>query len=449
MTPPILTEHRDLTRRGVEALAEQDPELHRLLEGELRQQSSTLAMVAYASLADPSVLACGAAALSNVTAEGYPGRRYHPGCTWLDGVEELAVERAKTVFGASYVNVQPHSCSSANLAVLFGLLRPGDPILGLHLDSGGHLTHGSRASVVGNYFDAAGYTVDAAGLLDLDQVRDLALRHRPKLIVAGASAYPRAFDYARFREIADEVGAYLLADISHIAGLIAGDVLPSPIDHAHITTTSTYKQLGGPRGGLIMMGRDHDAPVPGSKQTLAQLLQRGVFPRSQGTLNPGAIAAKARALDLVGRAEFAALARLVAADARALAAALVDREYRILTGGTDTHMVLADVSASGLSGAVAERALERCGILANRNRIPEDTRPPTVTSGLRFGTNILAQRGFRPEEMDGCAELVHQVLRGVIAHGDEDFLLDEVVQRSAEQAVADACAVHPIPGYAA
>ncbi len=447
MTPPLITEYRDLTQRGVEALAVQDPELHRLLEGELHQQSSTLAMVAYTSLADPSVLACGASALSNVTAEGYPGRRYHPGCTWLDGVEELAIERAKSVFGAEYVNVQPHSCSSANLAVLFSLLRPGDPILGMHLDSGGHLTHGSRASVVGDYFDAKSYTVDADGLIDLDRVRDLALRHRPKLIVAGASAYPRAFDYARFRAIADEVGAYLLADISHIAGLIAGGVLSSPIDHAHITTTSTYKQLGGPRGGLIMMGRDHNATAPRTRGTLTQLLQRGVFPRSQGTVNPGAVAAKARALDLVGRAEFASLARLIAADASSLATALATRGYRILTGGTDTHMVVADVSTSGLSGAIAERALEQCGILANRNRIPGDTRPPMVTSGLRFGTNILAQRGFRPPEMDRCADVVQTVLDGVIANGDEVFLLDSAVQHDVERTVAQLCTGHPVPGY--
>ncbi|WP_084964066.1 serine hydroxymethyltransferase [Thermoactinospora rubra] len=433
----------ELTARAARALPETDPVLYALLDAEVRYQNDTLAMVAHASLADPSVLACGAAALSNVTAEGYPGDRYHPGCAWLDEVESLAVDRAKAAFRARYANVQPHSCSSANLAVLFALLRPGDPVLGLDLDAGGHLTHGSPASVVGRYFTPVAYGVGPGGLIDYDQVRDLALRHRPKVLIAGASAYPRTLDYAAFRAIADEAGAYLLADISHIAGLVAGGVHPSPIDHAHITTTSTYKQLGGPRGGLILMGRDSE-----SRQDLVKLMQRAVFPRSQGTLNPAGVAAKARALDLVARPEFAALARRIAADAAALADALAGNGHRVVTGGTDTHMVLLDLSGHGLTGAAAEQALESCGILANRNRVPGDRLPARVTSGLRLGTNILAQRGLTPEDMHRCADLVCRVLKATKALPGTGFEVDPGVRAQVSAEVADLCAAFPISAYA-
>jgi glycine hydroxymethyltransferase len=442
-----LAAHRRLVDEGWHILADDDPELHALLAADLARQSATLPMVAHASSADPSVLACGSAALSNVTAEGYPGGRFHPGCTWLDRVERLAIERAKAAFGARYANVQPHSCSSANLAVLVSLLQPGDPVLGLHLDAGGHLTHGARASVTGTYFAAHSYGLGDDGRIDLADVLAQATTHRPKVIIVGASSYPRTIDYAAFRHVADKVGAYLLADISHVAGLVAAGVHPNPIDVAHVTTTSTYKQLGGPRGGLILMGRDADAASPDGRCTLRQLFQRGVFPRSQGSLNPGAIAAKARALELVLRPEFRELARLIAADARALAAAFAARGLHILNGGTDTHMVLVDLTATGLSGLVAERALEACGILANRNRIPGDTRPPRVASGLRFGTNMLAQRGFQPDDMDRCADLVVRVLDAVAPVDDEAFRLDPAVRDRVERAVARLVADHPIPGY--
>ncbi|MCD0447753.1 serine hydroxymethyltransferase [Actinocorallia sp. API 0066] len=431
------------TALAARELATEDPELTTLLDAELTAQRDTLAMVAYASLAAPSVLACGAAALANLTAEGYPGKRYHPGCARLDDVERLAVERAKTAFGARYANVQPHSCSSANLAVLFALLSPGDTLLGMDLDSGGHLTHGSPASVTGRHFRALAYRLGPDGLLDYDHVRDLAKRHEPKVIVAGASAYPRAFDYVVFREIADEVGAYLLADISHIAGLVAGGILPSPIDHAHITTTSTYKQLGGPRGGLILSGAEHLTAGPGGVP-LARLLDRAVFPASQGTLNPAGVAAKARALDLVTRPSFRALAERIALDARALAAALARRGWEPLTGGTDTHMVIVDVAARGLTGGAAETALESAGILANRNRIAADSGVPGQTSGLRFGTNILAQRGLSPSDMDACADLADRVL-GALRPPSSALPAD--VLRAVRRDVADLCARFPIPGY--
>ncbi|WP_235990413.1 serine hydroxymethyltransferase [Streptomyces ureilyticus] len=449
LSPDItrMGEHAAVLTEGNRQLRLHDPALTELLDQEVAYQRDTLAMVAYASLADPSVLSAAGSVLGNVTVEGYVKSRYHPGTAAFDGVEELAVERAKAAFGAMYANVQPHSCSSANMSVLFSLLRPGDTILGLDLDAGGHLTHGSSASVTGRYFQALRYGLDAQGIIDYDQVADLARRHRPKLIIAGASAYPRTIDYARFRAVADEVGAYLLADISHIAGLVAAGQHPSPIDLAHITTTSTYKQLGGPRGGLILIGRDWDTLGPDGKTALATLMQRGVFPRSQGTPSPSAIAAKARALDLVTQPAFKELGARIASNARALSTSLARLGHHVLTGGTDNHMVLLDVSRSGLTGLVAEEALESCGILANKNRIPGDTKSPLIASGLRLGTNILSQRGMGTPEMEICAELVDSVLTNVTAVGDREYRLDAGVRRAAQDAVADLCHRFPVDGY--
>ena len=434
---------------GMRRLAESDPELYGLLEQDLRTQSGTLAMIAATSIAPPEVLACAATPLSNITAEGYPGRRFHAGTGDLDEIERLAVERAKELFGARYANVQPHSGSAANLCVYFGLLSPGDTILGLDLDSGGHLTHGSPASVVGRWFDAVGYGLDEYGYIDYDQVRDLARRHRPRLIVCGASAYPRTIDFRRFREIADEAGAYLLADISHISGLVAAGEHPSPVDHAHITTTSTYKQLSGPRGGLILMGRDADEPAPDGRGTLMGLLQRAVFPMGQGTPNPAAIAAKARAFAGAAAPEFKALARRIVVDAHVLADCLGGQGYRVLTGGTDNHMVIIDVLSTGLTGTVAEQALESCGIVVNKNRIPGDTMPAQVASGLRLGTNTLALRGLGPTEMPYCAELLDTVLHAVEPTGDRTFELPALVRRRVRAAVGELCDAYPIPAYAA
>jgi glycine hydroxymethyltransferase len=432
---------------GTRLLAAEDPELAVLLDQELAYQQGTLAVVAHASLAHPSVLATAGSVLSNVTAEGYPGRRYHPGADRFDAIERIAVARAKAAFGARYANVQPHSCSTANQVVLFSLLTPGDTILGLQLDAGGHLTHGATSSVTGQAFHSIHYGLDEDDRIVYQQVADLAAEHRPKLIIAGASAYPREIDYTRFRMIAEDVGAYLLADISHIAGLVAGGVLPSPIDIAHVTTTSTYKQLGGPRGGLILMGQDHDSPGPDGRTPLSAVLDRGVFPLIQGTPNAAAIAAKARALDLVCQQPFHVTARLIADDAHALAAAFVRRRYRVLSGGTDNHMVLLDLTAIGLSGVVAEKALAECGILANRNRITGDTRPPLVSSGLRLGTNILAQRGLRPPDMDQCADLIDSVLNGTRATSDTAYILDPAVRQRVQDAVSNLCAVFPVPQF--
>ncbi|MPZ25904.1 MAG: aminotransferase class I/II-fold pyridoxal phosphate-dependent enzyme [Micromonosporaceae bacterium] len=448
VTPDLAAaSHAELLRRGAERLRRDDPTLSRLLDHEVAYQSHTLPMVAHASLADPSVLSAAGSALANVTAEGYPGARFHPGAAQFDAVERLAVHRAERAFGAQYANLQPHSCSSANLAVLFTLLEPGDVVLSLDLDSGGHLTHGAPASVTGRYFRVINYGLDPDGWISHDQAAELAREHRPKLIIAGASAYPRTIDYVRFREIADSVGAYLLADVSHIAGLVAVGLHPSPVDVAHVTTTSTYKQLGGPRGGIILLGQDRSTPVRTHGTSLEKLMKRSVFPRFQGTPSPAAIAAKARALDLVTQPEFAGTVGRIATNATRLAAALMARDWRVLTGGTDNHMVLLDTWKRGITGAVAESALQECGILANKNRIPGDSKPPLITSGLRLGTNILAQRGLRPAEMDSCAALVDQVLRGVEVLGDKEYRLANNTRDRVRTRVQELCRRYPIPSY--
>lgn len=444
-TPPGTATGRMLSRGG--QLLAADRELATLLDAELYAQSDVLAAVAHASLAHPSVLAAAGSVLSNVTAEGYPGARYHAGAEQFDAIERLAVQRACSAFGARYANVQPHSCSSANQAVMVGLLEPGDTVMGMDLNAGGHLTHGSTASFSGRYFKAVSYGVDPAGRVDYDEVATLARRSRPRLIVGGASAYPRLVDFDRLRAIADEIGAYLLADISHTAGLVAGGQHPSPVDVAHVTTTSTYKQLAGPRGGLILVGRHHDSPGPGGRGTIAQALDRGVFPRVQGTPNAATIAAKARALHLVDTPAFRTWARLILRNATALGQSLSDLGYEVLTGGTDNHMVVLDLRSRGISGFVAEDALRVCGILANRNRIPGDQRPALIGGGLRLGTNILAQRGLHPADMVTLAELIHQVLSGVEPSGDRRYDLAPGIRARVGEAVAGLCDRHRVPDY--
>lgn len=437
----------EFTRRGVDLLSEDDPALYELLDQEYRRQNSTLAMIAASSIADPSVIACEGMVTSNVTTEGYAGARYHGGCVFVDEIERLAIERAKAGFGARYANVQPHSGSTANQIVIFNLLKAGDTILRLELDSGGHLTHGDKASVSGRYFNAIGYGLDSEGFIDYEQVHRLALEYRPKLLICGASAYPRTIDFERFRGIADEVGAFLMADISHIAGLVVAGEHPNPIDHAHFTTTSTYKQLYGPRGGLILMGKDYEQSAPDGKGTLSDMVQRGVFPFFQGTPNLSAIAAKARALAMVSTPEFKELARRIVTGARALAECFVNEGYRVLTGGTDNHIVLIDVLAGGMTGLVAERALEECGIIINKNKIPGDKKSALVTGGMRLGTNCLAARGMGAGEMPRCAGLIHRVLSAVKVIGEREYELDEAVTRTVRAELKQLCDEFPIPRY--
>ncbi len=445
-----MTKHAlsELASRGIELLQKKDPVLYNLLEQEHCRQTDVLAMVAASSLADPSVLVCESMSAANVTTEGYPGARYHAGCKYIDQIERLAIERAKVAFQAQYANVQPHSGTSANAIVMFSLLQPGDTILGMELNSGGHLTHGARASVIGQYFNAIGYGLNSKGLLDYDKIHSLALQHKPRLIISGASSYPRTIDFRRFREIADEVGAYLLADISHIAGLVVANEHSSPIDYAHFTTTSTYKQLYGPRGGLILIGAEIDCFAPDGKQTLPEMVQRAVFPFFQGTPNISAIAAKARALAMIITPDFKKLANLIVDDARMLAECLAGDGYHVLTGGTDNHMVLIDIfSSMGISGATAEKALEECNIIVNKNRIPGDRKPALVTSGMRLGTNSLALRGMGPDEMKKCATLIHRILSSIKVTGEFDFHLDTNLKESVKGEVIELCNRHPIPEY--
>jgi len=435
--------------RGSEKLAQDDPLLYALLTQEYHLQMYSLMMVAASSIADPSVLACEATVLSNVTTEGYPGARFHAGCEVVDQIEQLAIERAKIAFQAQYANVQPHSGTSANQIVIMNTLKPGETLLGLELNAGGHLTHGAKASISGQYFNAVGYGLNAEGFIDYEQVYDLAQRFRPRLIICGASAYPRVIDFSVFRQIADSVGAFLLADISHIAGLVVAGCHPSSIDHAHFTTTSTYKQLYGPRGGLILMGKDYDWPAPDGKRTLAEMVQRAVFPAFQGTPNLHSIAAKARALAMVVSPEFSVLARRIVSTAQALADCFIEKQYRVLTRGTDNHLVLIDTLASNVTGFIAERALEECNIIINKNRIPGDTKSASITSGIRLGTNSLAVRGMDEEAMKICADLIHRVLSALTIQGEREYELDPLVQESVRSRVKELCTSFPIPHYIA
>jgi glycine hydroxymethyltransferase len=431
--------------RAVQELAAEDQQLCELLSREHRRQRETLMMVAASSIEAPSVLACSGSSLSNLTVEGYPGARYHAGAQVADDIERLAIARACAAFGASAANVQPHSGSSANLAVLTSLLDPGQTILGLSLDSGGHLTHGSRASITGRYFRSIGYHLDPQGNIDYDELAALAREHRPQVIIAGASAYPRQLDFERFRTVADSVGAYLMADISHIAGLVVAGLHPSPIDHAHVSTTSTYKQLYGPRGGLILLGRDHDTPGPDGRTPLHSLMNRAVFPHSQGTPDLGNVAAKARALDLVSGAPFRAMMRLLVDGAQAIATRLSAHGLDLVTGGTDTHLVLVDLASTGLTGDIVEQSLERCGIVINRNRVPGDTTPARVTRGIRIGTNTLAARRMPPEVAASCADLVAFVIDDLRRHG-RDSLSEETFEQ-VRASVSQLCKRYPLPGY--
>ncbi|MCA2218365.1 serine hydroxymethyltransferase [Jidongwangia harbinensis] len=440
----VLTE---LLQDGAGRLGREDPELYSALRAEHDRQLRSLVMVASSSVVDPTVLACQASTAVNVTAEGYPGNRYHAGCAQVDLIEQLAIDRARAAFGATYANVQPHSASVANHTVLGRLLRPGDTVLGMRLHEGGHLTHGAPAGFSGQYFRPVGYGLDADGLIDYAEVRRVARAERPQLIICGATAYSRTVDFARFRRIADEVGALLLADISHIAGLVVTGRHANPVDHAHVTTACTHKQLYGPRGGLILLGRDHDMVGPDGRTTLRDLMQRAVFPFFQGAPAVNAIAAKARALALARTPEFAATTERIVADARALADALGRRGYRVVSGGTDNHIVLVDLGGHGLSGLNAERALESAQIVVNKNHVPGDTRPATVTSGLRLGTNTLALRGAVPADMEICAELTDRVLRATREIDDRRHELDPATRDAVRDEVERLCRSWPIPRY--
>ncbi|MFH9723421.1 serine hydroxymethyltransferase [Streptomyces sp. NPDC017254] len=424
-----------------------DPALYGLLDDELHRQRETLALVASCSPVNPAALLAEGSFFANVTAEGYPGRRFHAGCVNVDKVEELAVERAKHAFGARYANVQPHSASTANQVVMNSLLKPGDPILGLDLDAGGHLSHGAKVNLSGKIFEAHSYGLGADGLIDYEEVRAQALAHRPKLIIAGTTAYPRTLDWAAFRAIADEVGAYLLADITHIAGLVVAGLHPSPLAHAHVVTTCTHKQLYGPRGGLIMLGDSADMVLP-TGRTLQQTLNSGLFPLIQGAPVVNSIAAKAYALGAATTPEFTARIHRVRDLAAALADQLVARGVRVISGGTDNHIVVADVLTSyGVTGVNAEKALEQCGVLVNKNRIVGDAHSAFVTSGVRFGSNSMAARGFDEADVAEVAELVHEVLTDLQNTSNNTYALDPALRARVQERIRSICHRRPVAGY--
>lgn len=435
------------TQAAIERLEREDPELFAILQNELKRQTEVLTMVASSSIADPSALICEAMPTMNVTAEGYPGARFHAGCRHIDEIETLAIERAKSVFGARFANVQPMSATSANEVVMFSVLQAGDPILGMDLDAGGHLTHGSKASISGQVFESWGYGLTKDERIDYEAAQRLALEHRPKLIICGTTAYARKIDWARFRAIADEVGAYLLADITHIAGLVAAGLHPSPIDHAHFTTTCTHKQLYGGRGGLILIGKDARALAPDGKLTLAEVIQKKVFPFFQGAPNQSSIASKARGLAFVGSPGFRAVAQRIVDLARALAAAFASKGYRVITGGTDNHIVVVDVLERGITGVNAEKALEDCGIVVNKNRIPYDKKPPSITSGIRLGTNGLAIREMDADDMAECVDVIDSILKGTRNLADKEYEVDAGVRQAAERSIRAICRRRPISTY--
>lgn len=434
---------------AIDRLEEKDPELFTIMKNEYLRQANSLTMVASSSLADPSALICEAMPSMNVTAEGYPGARFHAGCKHIDEIENLCIERAKQAFGARYANVQTMTATSANEVVMFSVLKPGDVLLGMDLDSGGHLTHGSKASISGQVFEAYGYGLTRDERIDYDQMRDLARKHQPKLIICGTTAYARQIDWAPFREIADEIGAYVLADITHIAGLVAAGLHPNPIDHAHFTTTCTHKQIYSGRGGLVMIGKDFDKPAPGSKLTLAEMVQKKVFPFFQGAPNQSAIASKARGLHYVASPEFKQVAQRVLDLSHALAEAFLAKGYRVVFGGTDNHIVVVDVLEKGITGVNAEKALEDCGIIVNKNRIPHDQKPPSITSGIRLGTNGLAIRDMKPGDMSECVDLIHDVLTSLEQIDDKTYRVPAEKQAETLERVQAIAKRRPITTYPA
>ena len=360
----------------------------------------------------------------------------------------MPIDRAKKVFRAQYANVQPHTASTANQIVCSALLKPHDTLLGMDLESGGHLSHGAKVNISGTFFNAVGYGLDENGFIDYDRVDELAREHQPKLIISGTTAYPRTLDWQRFREIADGVGAYLLADITHIAGLVIAGAHPSPIDIAHFTVTCTHKQLYGPREGLILMGKEWDRPAPSGKGTLSRMIQRSLFPFIQRAPIINMIVAKARTLDRAATDEFRQLARRIVTLSQALANAFVESGVKVVSGGTDNHIVLVDVFDSfGVTGSIAEKALEECRIIVNKNFIPGDQNKAFVTSGIRIGTNALAERQFGAEQVEACADLISRVLKSVQVLGEREYRLEAQDRDRFRLEVSALCDQFPIPGY--
>ncbi|MGQ0649728.1 MAG: serine hydroxymethyltransferase [Gemmatimonadaceae bacterium] len=399
------------------ALRDADPDIASLIEQETARQSHGIELIASENFVSPAVLEAMGSPLTNKYAEGLPGKRYYGGCEVVDQIENIAIDRAKQLFGADHANVQPHSGASANVAVSFAFLKPGDTLLGQDLSQGGHLTHGSPVNYSGVLYRAVHYGVSEAGYIDYDMLRDVALREKPKLIIAGASAYPRVIDFAIFADVAKEVGAILMVDMAHIAGLVATGHHPSPIPHADVVTTTTHKTLRGPRAGLILCKAQH-----------AKVIDKAVFPGMQGGPLEHVIAAKAVAFREALSPSFRTYCGQIVANARALAAALTARGYQLVSGGTDNHLMLVDLRNKGLTGKAAEQALDKAGITVNKNTVPKETQSPFVTSGVRIGTPAVTTRGMREAEMQRIAELIDAVLMATADTGVHARVKEDVRQ---------------------
>lgn len=412
----------------------QDTEVFDLIKAEENRQRNGLELIASENFVSADVLAAAGSVLTNKYAEGYPGKRYYGGCQVVDKVEQLAIDRAKELFGAEYVNVQPHSGSQANTAVFSVCLKPGDKFLGFDLSHGGHLTHGSPVNFSGKLYNPVFYGVDEeTGLIDYDAVEAIALREKPKMIIAGASAYSREIDYKRFREIADKVDAILLADMAHPAGLIAKGILGDPVQHCHICTSTTHKTLRGPRGGIIVMGKDFDNPFgiklkDGSLRKMSSLLGSGIFPGNQGGPLEHIIAAKAVAFGEALTDDFLHYMVQVKKNAKVMAAAFVEKGYKVISGGTDNHMMLIDLRNKNLSGKQAEEALGKADITVNKNMVPFDDKSPFVTSGIRIGTPAVTTRGLKEKDMKYIVDLMDEA----ITHFEDETKLKQVGKKVVE-----------------
>ena len=396
----------------------EDPVIAQAIQAEERRQESTLDLIASENIASPSVRQAQGSVLTNKYAEGYPQHRYYQGCENIDTIEACAIERAKELFSCAYANVQPHSGSAANAAVFMALLQPGDTLLGMELGAGGHLSHGASVSFSGKTYHAVGYGVDDKGWIDYGQVKALAEQHHPKLIIAGGSSYPRIIDFKKFKEIAASVGAYLVVDMAHFAGLVAGGVYPSPAPYADVITSTTHKTLRGPRGGLILTNNPQ----------LARLIDSAVFPGLQGGPLPQVIAAKAVAFQEALSPDFARYAQQVVANAKAMADTLMQRGFSLTTQGTDTHVMLVDLRAQNLTGKQAAEALEQAGLVCNKNSVPADTQPPSITSGIRLGTPSLTTRGFKEDDCRVVARIIADVLDTLQTRPDHIATMIKVAQ---------------------
>ena len=413
--------------RDTTPISAYDAELAAAMRAEEARQEDHIELIASENYASPRVLEAQGSVLTNKYAEGYPGKRYYGGCEHVDVVETLAIERACQLFGARYANVQPHAGSQANAAAYLALIEAGDTLLGMSLADGGHLTHGAHVNFSGKVYNAVQYGIDAEGYLDYNQISDLAEQHRPKLLLGGFSAYSRIVDWAKLREIANNVGAYFLVDMAHIAGLVAAGVYPSPIPHAHVVTTTTHKTLRGPRSGLILSGSED--------QSLHKKLNSGVFPGMQGGPLMHAIAGKAVAFKEAMEPTFVAYQQQVVANAQTMAQVFMDRGYKIVSGGTDNHLMLVDLVAQGITGKAADAALGDAHITVNKNAVPNDPQSPFVTSGIRIGTPAVTTRGFEEAQCDQLAHLICHVL---------DQLEDQATRQRVRQAAQSLCDAFPV-----